>query len=79
MRERVATYRREFRERRHVPSRDEIQNKAIEPLTLARNWIDQELSRAQNEKSLAPLDRDPVPEKYADLVRQYYEKLCSGQ
>jgi hypothetical protein len=26
-----------------------------------------------------PLDRDPVPDNYSELVRKYYEKLGSAQ
>ena len=29
--------------------------------------------------SLVPLDRDPVPDNYTELVREYYKKLGSGQ
>jgi len=56
-----------------------LQNKVLTPLALARDWVGQELSRTQNERSLVPLDRDPVQDKYADLVRKYYEKLGSAQ
>jgi hypothetical protein len=56
-----------------------LQNKVLAPLALARDWVGQELSRAQNDRSLVPLDRDPVQEKYSELVRKYYEKLGSAQ
>ena len=79
VRERVAVYRRYFRESGRAPTKEELRNKVLEPLTLARNWVGQELSRAQNERSLVPLDRDPVQEKYSDLVRKYYEKLGGAQ
>jgi hypothetical protein len=26
-----------------------------------------------------PLDHDPVPDNYSELVRKYYEKLGGGQ
>jgi hypothetical protein len=48
-------------------------------LQLARDWVGQELSRTQDDRSLVPLDRDPVQEKYSDMVRKYYEKLGSSQ
>jgi hypothetical protein len=79
VRERVGVYRRAYRQDRRTPSKEELQNKVLTPLALARGWVGQELSRAQNERSLVPLDRDPVQEKYSDLVRQYYEKLGSPQ
>ena len=51
----------------------------VAPLALARSWVEQELARTQNDRSLVPLDRDPVQEKYSELVRKYYEKLGSPQ
>jgi hypothetical protein len=79
VRERVGVYRRDYRENRRVPSKEELQTKVLAPLALARDWVGQELSRAQNDRSLVPLDRDPVQEKYSDMVRKYYEKLGSSQ
>jgi hypothetical protein len=49
------------------------------PLAQVRVWVREELSRQENANSLVPLDRDPVPENYSELVRQYYEKLGSAQ
>ena len=79
VRERVGVYRRNYRQAGRLPSGEELQNKVLAPLALARDWVGQELSRAQNDHSLVPLDRDPVQEKYSELVRQYYEKLGSPQ
>jgi DNA repair exonuclease SbcCD ATPase subunit len=79
VRERVGVYRRAFRENRRLPSHEELQTKVLAPLALAHDWVGQELSRAQDDRSLVPLDRDPVQDKYSDLVRKYYEKLGSSQ
>ena len=79
VRERVGVYRRYYRQNGRIPSNEELQNKVLAPLALARDWVGQELARAQNDRSLVPLDRDPVQEKYSDLVRKYYEKLGSSQ
>jgi hypothetical protein len=79
VRERVGVYRRAFRQNGQLPPPGELQNKALAPLALARDWVGEELSRAQNDRSLVPLDRDPVQDKYSDLVRKYYEKLGSPQ
>ena len=79
VRERVGVYRRYYRQDGRLPSREELQNKVLAPLALARDWVGQELSRSQNDRSLVPLDRDPVQEKYSDLVRKYYDKLGSPQ
>jgi hypothetical protein len=79
VRERVGVYRRYYRESGRIPSNEELQNKVLGPLALARDWVGQELSRAQNDRSLVPLDRDPVQDKYSDMVRKYYEKLGGSQ
>jgi hypothetical protein len=79
VREQVGVYRRSYRENGRGPSQEELQNKVLAPLALARNWVGQELSRAQNDHSLVPLDHDPVQEKYSEMVRKYYEKLGSSQ
>ena len=79
VRERVTVLRREFRDTGRIPTREELQTKALDPLTLARDWVAQELSRAQKDRSLVPLDRDPVQDQYSDAVRKYYEKLGSPQ
>jgi hypothetical protein len=79
VRERAGVYRRNFRENGRVPSNEELQTKVLAPLALARDWVSQELSRTQNDRSLVPLDRDPVQDKYSDMVRKYYEKLGSSQ
>jgi len=79
VRERVAVYRRDFRQSGRIPSPEELQHQALEPLAMARDWVAQELSRAQKDRSLVPLDRDPVQDQYTDAVRKYYEKLGSPQ
>lgn len=79
VRERVGVYRRAYRQNGRVPAREDLQNQVLAPLALARQWVGQELARAQDDRSLVPLDRDLVQEKYSDLVKKYYEKLGSPQ
>ena len=35
----------------------------------------EELARRDSRESLVPIDRDPVPSKYVEHVRRYYEEL----
>ena len=79
VRERVAGLRAEFRERGQVPPQGTMQEQVLAPMTQVRVWLQQELARKENANSLVPLDRDPVPEKYSEIVRRYYEKLGSAQ
>jgi hypothetical protein len=79
VRERVGVLRGYYRRNGYIPTPAEVQTKVLEPLALARAWVNQELARTEDSHSLAPLDRDPVPDKYSDLVQKYYEKLGSAQ
>jgi hypothetical protein len=38
----------------------------------------EELARRTSSDELVPIDRDPVPDRYAELVREYYERLSAG-
>ncbi|HET7625858.1 MAG TPA: hypothetical protein VFM25_11395 [Verrucomicrobiae bacterium] len=79
VRERVATYRSEFRQGARLPRSEVLQDQILTPLTQVRFWLREELARRENANSLVPLDRDPVPEKYSELVRKYYETLGSAK
>jgi hypothetical protein len=79
VRERVSAMRAEFRQSQRQPDADVVRQQIVVPLTQVRVWLQDELARRENADSLAPLDRDPVPDNYAELVRQYYEKLGSAQ
>jgi hypothetical protein len=47
----------------------------IKPLVEVQDQIREELRRRNPGDSLVPIDRDPVPSRYAELVRRYYEQL----
>jgi hypothetical protein len=47
----------------------------LKPLVGVRNQIADELARRNSKESLVPVDRDPVPDRYSELVRRYYEEL----
>jgi hypothetical protein len=78
-RERAAAFRTEYRERGFSPSPEQVQQQILTPMAEVRHWLRQELARKDDTRSLVPLDRDPVPEAYSELVRKYYENLGSAQ
>jgi hypothetical protein len=41
--------------------------------------VAEELAKREGGDSLAPVDRDPVPQQYRDLVRKYYQELGEGK
>jgi hypothetical protein len=78
VRDRVGAFRAAYRNGRQVPSAETVREKLLMPLSQVQVWVREELARQENSGSLVPLDRDPVPEHYSELVRQYYEKLGSA-
>ena len=78
-RERVGAMRAEFQRTGKKPDPQTVRTQVLAPMTDVRAWLREELARRENANSLVPLDHDPVPENYSDLVRQYYEKLGGGQ
>lgn len=52
-----------------------VELEILKPLVEVRQQVREELRRRSADDDLAPVDRDPVPERFADLVRRYYEEL----
>jgi hypothetical protein len=44
-----------------------------------RDAVSEELLRRESSEALVPIDREPVPPKYGEAVRRYYELLGSGK
>lgn len=74
-RERARLVRQEFKRDRKKPDWAVVQLQVMKPLTEVRDRIADELARRQSREALVPLDRDPVPNRYSELVRRYYEEL----
>jgi len=55
-----------------------VRLQVVNPLAEVRDRIADELARRQSNDALVPIDRDPVPSRYSDLVRRYYEELGKG-
>jgi hypothetical protein len=79
VRERASALRQQFRQSGRPPNEKVVREQLVAPMTQVRVWLQQELARQENTNSLVPLDRDPVPDNYSELVRKYYEKLGSAQ
>jgi len=47
----------------------------LEPLKDLRSQVGSALRRLEPDERPAPIDRDPVPRRFEDLVRRYYERL----
>lgn len=79
IRERAQSMRAEFKRHSKAPEGDLINAQILEPLAEIQTILSNEISKRGAQTSLAPIDRDPVPEKYSDLVRRYYEELGNGK
>ena len=60
------------------PGAATINQKITEPLVELRQRISEELAKLNRENPVSPIDRDPVPSEFRDLVRRYYEELGAG-
>ena len=78
-RERARLLRQQFRTDRQKPDWVVVKTQVYNPLVEVRDRIAEELARRESRENLAPLDRDPVPTRYSDLVRRYYEELGKGR
>ncbi len=67
--------RAEFKRHSVQPNWDMVQTRIGQPLAELRNRLTEELARRESKENLVPIDRDPVPTKYAERVRRYYEEL----
>jgi hypothetical protein len=79
VRELAKGVRSEFKRHSLPPNWDMVNTKISAPLAELRNRVTEELARRESKENLVPIDRDPVPGKYADRVRRYYEELGRSQ
>lgn len=80
IRDRAGQFRRDFTRQARPPQWNLVQKMVAEPLEELKQRVSEELLRRSAERNeLVPIDRDPVPDQYADRVRQYYENLGSGK
>jgi len=56
-----------------------LNTRITQPLIELRDRVVEELSKKDAGKNLAPVDRDPVPAEFRDLVKRYYKELGAGK
>ena len=69
----------EFKRHSKVPDWTKLKALVADPIVELRDRIAEEVRRRESPDSLVPIDRDPVPPKFAQGVRRYYERLGSGR
>ncbi|MBX3438430.1 MAG: hypothetical protein KF861_13140, partial [Planctomycetaceae bacterium] len=61
------------------PNWDLVRSDVYGPLLELRDRLAEEIARREPTDGVVPLDRDPVPDRYTELVERYYERLGSGR
>lgn len=86
LRSQVATIRDRARQmridlKRHskAPDWELVRTSIYGPMVELQQLIAEELARRAPDDQLVPIDRDPIPEKYTDLLQKYYEELARQQ
>ena len=67
--------RAEFKRHSVDPKWEMVRSQVRAPLAQLRDRVSEELARREKKDALVPIDRDPVPTKFAEQVRKYYENL----
>ena len=65
----------EFKRHGKEPQWDLVQSQIMEPLVELRQRVSEKLAQLQSDEALVPIDRDPVPDRFAEMVRSYFENL----
>ena len=79
IRDQARTIRAEMKRHSKDPNWNLIRVNVAAPLVELSNRVSDELLRRTSKQAIVPLDRDPVPPKYSEKTRRYYERLGSGQ
>ena len=79
VRERARSLRADFKRHSETPNWELVRTSIHEPMLELQKRLVEEIAKRENPDSLVPVDRDPVPAAYRDLVRSYYERLGSGK
>ena len=75
IRERVRGARVDFKRHSLEPKWALLNESVMSPLVEVRDEISEQLAQMNSREAMVPIDRDPVPARFSELVRRYYEKL----
>ncbi|MBM4024405.1 MAG: hypothetical protein FJ280_03235 [Planctomycetes bacterium] len=76
--DRARAIRAESRRHSKEPQWDLVQMQVMNPLVELRQRVSERLAQLQSKEAMVPIDRDPVPDRFAELVRAYFENLGQG-
>lgn len=79
IREDLSKMQREFVRHSKEPEWDLVDIQILNPINELRHQLAEELAKIKSDKALVPIDRDPVPDAFEELVRRYYLRLGKGE
>ncbi len=79
IRERARTMRSEMKRHSAEPNWELVQSQVAGPLVELRDRVASELLRRTAKQAIVPLDRDPVPPRYSEKTRLYYQRLSTDE
>jgi hypothetical protein len=75
VRDEARAVRADFLRHGKEPQWDLVRQEIMTPLTELRQKVGERLAQLQSDEKMAPIDRDPVPDRFAEAVRRYFENL----
>ncbi len=75
VRDRARTMRSDFTRHGKEPQWDLVDQQIMKPLMELQTKLRDRLAQLESDDALVPIDRDPVPDRFAELVRSYFENL----
>jgi hypothetical protein len=79
IRDRARVMRMDFKREGKKPDWAVVRLQIAGPLVEVRDRVAEELARRESNDALVPIDRDPVPPQFSELVRRYYEQLGKSE
>ena len=79
VRDRARSLRTDFKRHSKAPQWDMVRTEMLKPLVEVRSRVMEELAKRESKEALVPIDRDPVPPKFSEKVRKYYEQLGKSE
>ena len=78
VRDRARSMRVKFKRHSKEPNWDLVRDTILQPLVQLQQRLAEEIARRESSDALVPIDREPVQDRYSDLVEQYYKRLGQG-
>ena len=79
IRDRAKAIRADFRRHGTEPQWDLVRSGVLEEMKSLQRRLIQDIKALKSDRSIAPIDREPVPDEFDELVRRYYELLGQEQ